>query len=278
VVTVSSTLSAFMDWEDRRPAVVFGDGAGAVVIQATDQPVGIMAEVLGCYYSSRDVLRIKGIGTAYANAGVTLGTTAWDFNGAEVFRQAVLGMTTAAKDVLAKSGLTNQNIDLIIPHQANLRILQAVARRLGVSMAKVFTHIRERGNLSSASIPVAFVDALEQGRLSPSSRVLVPAFGGGMTWSAHVVQWGDRSTPLGSSTVALPPTQKTGLELVQDLRERKGAKPGPDLPEVSYPPRAVRLPTPALATAKPDRPPGPHIDVGEKRRIPATVAMEVGAK
>jgi 3-oxoacyl-[acyl-carrier-protein] synthase-3 len=245
--------------------------------------VGIMAEVLGCYYSSRDVLRIKGIGTAYANAGVTLGTTAWDFDGAEVFRQAVRGMTTAAKDVLVKVGLTDQDIDLIVPHQANLRIIEAVARRLGVSMTKVFTHVRERGNLSSASIPVAFVDALEQGRLSPNSRVLVPAFGGGMTWSAHVVQWGDRSTPLGASAVTLPPTQKTGLELVQDLRKRKGGKPGRDSPEITYPQRPEHLPMPANALAKPGRQPAaqnpkPSVDVGSGRRLPAVAALRVGSE
>jgi 3-oxoacyl-[acyl-carrier-protein] synthase-3 len=283
VVIGSDTLSAFMDWEDRRPSVVFGDGAGAVVMQATDQPVGIMAEVLGCYYSSRDVLRIKGIGTAYANAGVTLGTTAWDFDGAEVFRQAVLAMTSAANDVLAKGGLTDHDIDLIIPHQANLRILEAVARRLGVSMTKVFTHIRERGNLSSASIPVALVDALEQGRLMPNSRVLVPAFGGGMTWSAHVVQWGDRSTPLGASAVTLPPTQMTGLELVHELRKRKGGKPGRDLPEISYPQRAVHLSMPATALAQQGRQPAAHnpqpsIDVGAGQRFSPVTAVEVGAK
>jgi 3-oxoacyl-[acyl-carrier-protein] synthase-3 len=234
VIVGSDTLSAFMDWDDRRPSVVFGDAAGAVVLRATDQPVGIMGEVLGCAYESRDVLRIKGIGSAYANAGVTFGTTAWDFDGPEVFRQAVHAMTVAAKKVLEKTALTDEDIDLVVPHQANLRIIEAVARRLGTSMEKVFTHVLERGNLSSASMPVAIVEALEKRRVRPGARLLLPGFGGGMTWSAHVIQWGERVSPLGTSNIGLPPTTKTGLDLVQSLRARKGAKPGAALPEASY--------------------------------------------
>lgn len=234
VVIGADTLSAFMDWDDRRPSIVFGDAAGAFVLRATDQPVGIVGEVLGCVYDSRDVLRIKGIGSAYANSGVTLGTTAWDFDGREVFRQAVHSMTAASKQVLEKTALTNDNIDLVVPHQANLRIIEAVARRLDTSMEKVFTHVLERGNLSSASMPVAVVEALEKKRVAPEARLLLPGFGGGMTWSAHVIRWGKRVSPLESSEVRLPPTSKTGLELVQSLRERKGLKPGSALPEASY--------------------------------------------
>ena len=234
VVVGSDTLSAFMDWTDRRPSVVFGDAAGAVVLRATNQPVGIMGEALGCVYESRDVLRIKGIGSAYANAGVTFGTTAWDFDGPEVFRQAVHAMTVASKKVLEKTALTNEDIDLVVPHQANLRIIEAVARRLRTSMGKVFTHVLERGNLSSASMPVAIVDALEKKRITPGARLLLPGFGGGMTWSAHVIQWGMRVSELGTSEVCLPPTTKTGLDIVQSLRARKGVPPGPLLPETSY--------------------------------------------
>jgi 3-oxoacyl-[acyl-carrier-protein] synthase-3 len=223
-----------MDWTDRRPSVVFGDAAGAVVLRATDQPVGIMGEALGCVYESRDVLRIKGIGSAYANAGVTFGTTAWDFDGPEVFRQAVHAMTVAAKKVLEKTNLTDADIDLVVAHQANLRIIEAVARRLRTPMGKVFTHVLERGNLSSASIPVAIADALEKKLIKPGGLLLLPAFGGGMTWSAHVVKWGRRVSALGTSEACLPPTTKTGLDIVQGLRARKGTPPGPLLPETSY--------------------------------------------
>jgi 3-oxoacyl-[acyl-carrier-protein] synthase-3 len=223
-----------MDWDDRRPSVVFGDAAGAVVLRATNEPLGILGEALGCAYDSRDVLRIKGIGSAYANAGVTFGTTAWDFDGPEVFRQAVHAMSAASKQVLEKTALTGEEIDLVVPHQANLRIIEAVARRLGTSMEKVFTHVLERGNLSSASMPVAVVDALEKKRVTPGAILLLPGFGGGMTWSAHIIRWGERVSPLGSSQVQLPATSKSGLDLVRSLRERKGVKPGPALPEASY--------------------------------------------
>lgn len=234
VVVGADTLSAFMDWDDRRPSVVFGDAAGAVVLRATEEAVGIVGEALGCAYESRDVLRIKGMGSAYANAGVTFGTTAWDFDGPEVFRQAVHAMAAASKQVLEKTGLTDEEIDLIVPHQANMRIIEAVARRLGTSMDKVFTHLLERGNLSSASMPVAVVEALEKKRVKPWAQLLLPGFGGGMTWSAHVIRWGKRVSPLGSSDVRLPATSKTGLDIVQSLRERKGLKPEPALPEASY--------------------------------------------
>jgi len=101
-------------------------------------------------------------------------------------------------------------------------------------MEKVFTHVLERGNLSSASMPVAIVDALEQKRVNPGAQLLLPGFGGGMTWSAHVIRWGKRVSPLGSSQVQLPATSRTGLDLVRSLRERKGQKPAPSLPEASY--------------------------------------------
>lgn len=234
VVIGSDTLSAFMDWDDRRPSVVFGDAAGAVVLRATDEPVGILGEALGCVYESRDVLRIKGMGSAYANAGVTFGTTAWDFDGPEVFRQAVHAMAAASKRVLEKTCLTEREIDLVVPHQANMRIIEAVARRLGTPMAKVFTHVLERGNLSSASMPVAIVEALERKRVLPGAQLLLPGFGGGMTWSAHIIRWGKRVSPIGSSQAKLAPSSKTGLDLVRSLRERKGLRPGPGLPEASY--------------------------------------------
>lgn len=252
VVIGSDTLSTFMDWNDRRPAVVFGDGAGAVVLKATAEPLGIVGEKLGCAYRSRDVLRIKGIGAAYANAGVTFGTTEWDFDGREVFRQAVAAMTSGAKQVLKKVDYASEDIDLFIPHQANFRIIEAVARRLGAPMEKVFTHLEQCGNLSSASIPVALVDALEQGRVRPNCRILVPAFGGGMTWSAHIIRWGDRTVSLGASAVDLRPCDKTGLELIHSLRARKDVAPASDLPNAIYSGSRIASPI-AVSAEKHDR-------------------------
>jgi len=282
VVIGSDTLSAFMDWDDRRPSIVFGDAAGAVVLRATSQPRGILGEVLGCLYDNRDVLRIKGIGTAYANAGLTLGTTEWDFDGPEVFKQAVHAMVQGSQIVLSKVKCGLAEIDLVIPHQANLRIIESVSRRLGADTAKVFTDLELMGNLSSASIPVALVDALEQGRVKPFGRVLMPAFGGGMTWSAHVIQWGDRVTPLSQSLVRLRPGNKTGLEIVQELRRRKGVKPLKTLPESAYgtittqdlPPGIVEKPA-KLRIAADAR---VVENVGSNATIPAEKYVEVGSK
>jgi 3-oxoacyl-[acyl-carrier-protein] synthase III len=246
VVIGADTLSAFMDWGDRRPSVVFGDAAGAVVIKATANPVGIVAERLGCVYGSRDVLRIKGIGSAYANSGLTFGTTEWDFDGPEVFRQAVLSMSAGAREVLLKAGCSLSDIDLVIPHQANLRIIQAVARRLRTPMDKVFTHLEMRGNLSSASVPVAMVDALQQGRITPHCQLLIPAFGGGMTWSAHVIKWGERTASIGKSEAALSPSKATGLDIVRALQAQKGDAPREELPEARYSPS--RNTSPAATT------------------------------
>jgi 3-oxoacyl-[acyl-carrier-protein] synthase-3 len=231
-----------MDWDDRRPSVVFGDAAGAVVVKATSNPVGIVAERLGCVYESRDVLRIKGLGTAYANAGLTFGTTEWDFDGREVFRQAVQSMSDGAREVLLKADCDLSDIDLVIPHQANLRIIQAVARRLSAPMDKVFTALEMCGNLSSASIPVAIVDALEQGRITPHCRLLIPAFGGGMTWSAHIIKWGERTAPIGGTEMELSPSNVTALELVRALRAKKGAPPDRKLPEACYSPAPTKTP------------------------------------
>jgi 3-oxoacyl-[acyl-carrier-protein] synthase III len=234
VVIGSDTLSSFMDWDDRRPSVVFGDGAGAVVLHATDERRGIIGEKLGCIYEKRDVLRIKGIGAAYANEDLTYGTTEWDFDGREVFRLAVNSMTGSSKMLLNQIGFANADVDLVIPHQANLRIVEAVARRLNMPMGKIFVNLERCGNLSSASIPVAIVDALEEGKILPNSTVLVPAFGGGMTWSAHLIRWGSRVTSCGTSVVRLSETSQSGLDLVRALRDRKGNAPSGHLPASKY--------------------------------------------
>jgi 3-oxoacyl-[acyl-carrier-protein] synthase III len=234
LVIGADTMSSYLDWNDRRPSILFGDGAGAVVLRRTGAPTGVLGEVLGCNYESRDVLRIRGIGSAYANRGVTLGTVAWDFDGPEIFRLAVHGMASAARKVLSKCGYSIRDVDIVIPHQANLRIVQAVAQRLNLAMDQIFTNIELHGNLSSASIPVAIAEALENGRIQPGNLLLIPAFGGGMTWSAHIVLWSDRVLPIAKSEVELTPSDKTAMELVRSLRLRK-AMAGVQAPEPTLP-------------------------------------------
>jgi 3-oxoacyl-[acyl-carrier-protein] synthase-3 len=117
--------------------------------------------------------------------------------------------------VLASQGYTPEDVDLVVPHQANLRIIEAVAKRVGAPMERVFVNVHRYGNMSSGTVPVALVEALEEGRVAPNSLLLLPAFGAGLTWCAHLVRWGDRVTPKGTSDVELPPSDRTALEIVQ---------------------------------------------------------------
>ena len=215
-------ISPYMDWSNRNVAVLFGDGAAAVVIQASDEPQGVIAEKLGCYADARHTLRVRGMGAAWCNHDLQLGDTRWDFDGQEIFKRAVVGMSEASASAMQRAGVDTSQIDLVVPHQANLRIIEAVAKRAGVPMDRVFVTVQRYGNMSSATVPVALVDALEEGRVKPGSLLLTPAFGGGLTWCAHVIRWGNRVTPLGTCDLELPPCDSTGVELVQDIIRRKG--------------------------------------------------------
>jgi 3-oxoacyl-[acyl-carrier-protein] synthase-3 len=221
LVVGAEAPSPFMDWDNRNIAVLFGDGCGAVVLEATHREEGLLAERLGCYGDSRHILDIRGVGARYANQGIPLGYASWSFDGQEIFKKAVIGMTQASQEALARRGLAVADVDLVVPHQANLRIIDAVGKRLGVDPSKVFVNVQRYGNMSAATVPVALVEALEEGRVRPGATLLLPAFGGGLTWCAHVVRWGERVTPLGRSDVDLPPCDRTGLEIVNDLRARR---------------------------------------------------------
>jgi len=221
VVLGGELISAFMDWRNRGVAVLFGDGCAAVVLQATDREEGLLGERLGCDSGARNTLVVEGMGTRYANYTRMYGDTNWIFDGQEIFKRAVIGMSGACSDVLAARHITPDDIDLVVPHQANLRIIEAVAKRAGVSMERVFVNVQRYGNMSAATVPVALVEALEEGRVLPNSLLLLPAFGAGLTWCAHLVRWGERVTPLGTSDAALPPCDRTALELVQEYLRRK---------------------------------------------------------
>lgn len=214
-------ISQYMDWDNRNVAVLFGDGAAAVVLQASEQALGVIAEKLQCYADARQILRVRGMGTMYANLGVQFGQTRWDFDGQEIFRKAVQGMGDASLDVMQRAGVTMDDIALVVPHQANLRIIDAVAKRAGAHPDKLFLTVQKYGNMSSATAPVALVEAVETGRVAPDSLLLMPAFGGGLTLSAHLLRWGPRTTPLAHSDADLPPCPKTALELVNDIRAQK---------------------------------------------------------
>jgi 3-oxoacyl-[acyl-carrier-protein] synthase-3 len=208
-------VSPLMDWSNRNVAVLFGDGCAAVVLQATTREEGVLADKLGCSSSARDILKVHGMGSRYANRGWALGDTDWVFDGPEIFKRAAVGMSRACETVLAARGLASGDVDLVVPHQANLRIIEAVVKRAGIPMERCFVNIHRYGNMSAATVPVALVEALEEGRIQPGCNLLLTGFGAGLTWSAHVVKWGQRTVPLGHSDVQLPPCERTALEMVQ---------------------------------------------------------------
>ncbi len=223
VVIGVELVSRYMDWSNRNVAVLFGDGAAAVVLQASDREEGVLGSVLGCDAEARATLRIRGFGCGYANRGITLGDTLWDFDGPQIFKRAVKGMSEASAKVMALCGVTADQVDLCIPHQANLRIIEGVAKYAGVPMEKVMLTVHKYGNMSAATVPVALVDALEEGRVRPGATLLMPAFGAGLTFCSLVVKWGDRVTPRGTSDRALPPATQTALEMVNDIRAQQDA-------------------------------------------------------
>ena len=223
LVLGAEVISPFIDWSDRNIAVLFGDGGAAVVLQATDAEEGLLAERLGCYGESREILRVHGMGAAYAHQNRVIGRTEWQFEGQEIFKKAVHGMALACGEALAKLGKTAADVDLVIPHQANMRIIEAVAKKTGVPMEKVYTNVHRYGNMSAGTVPVALCEALEEGRVKPGSLLLMPSFGAGLTFTGHVVRWGQRVTPLGTTSVDLPPDNQTALEIVQRYRRIKAA-------------------------------------------------------
>lgn len=211
-------ISRYMDWSNRNVAVLFGDGAAAVVLQPTEREEGMLGAVLGCDAEARASLRVRGFGCTYAGLDISFGDTIWDFDGQVIFKRAVHAMSEASVRVLRERGLSAADVDIVVPHQANLRIIEAVAKYAGVPMEKVMLTVQKYGNMSAATVPVALVEALDEGRVAPGANILIPAFGGGLTYCALLVKWGERVTPLGTSDRELPPLTRTALEMVNEVR------------------------------------------------------------
>ncbi len=226
LVIGAELISPFMDWSDRDVAVLFGDGAAAVVLQATQQPAGLLAEKLGCYADARETLRVHGMGGRYANRGVLYGVTRWQFHGQEIFKRAVQGMAAACAEALERASFSAADVDLLVPHQANLRIIEAVARRAHMPLDRVYVNVQRYGNMSAATVPVALCEALEEGRVRPGALLLMPGFGGGLSYCAHLIRWGERTTAVRASDVQLPANHRSALDLIRECRDRK-TRPAP---------------------------------------------------
>jgi 3-oxoacyl-[acyl-carrier-protein] synthase-3 len=176
----TDTLARITDWDDRNTAVLFGDGSGAVVLEAVDGP----GQLLGW--------DIDADGTAERLLFAELGGNL-QMDGREVFRRAVRIMVDSARKSMAHAGVTADDLALVVPHQANIRIIEAACNRLGVPMERAATVLHRTGNTSSASIPLALADSLDAGRVKPGDLVLLVGFGAGMTAASAIIRWGGNS-------------------------------------------------------------------------------------
>ena len=216
LVIGAERITWFLNWSLRDTAVLFGDGAGAVVLEPSEEETGLLASHLGCEGDALDALIIYNFGTAGNRFVENYGNFNVNFDGREIFKRAVRGMAKEVRQVLADLELSNDDIDLIIPHQANARIIESLAHHLSVPMSQVVLNIQNYGNTSAATIPVAMVEALAEGRIKPGDRLLMAAFGAGLTRGAGMIRWGERVTPLGESDAELPPCDQTALELMSE--------------------------------------------------------------
>ncbi len=214
LVIGSERVTWFLNWEVRDTAVLFGDGAGAVVLEPSEMETGLLFSHLGCEGEAADALHLPNFGTAKNRHAEGFNQLEHHFDGREIFRRAVKGMAQETQIVLDQLGLTQGDIDLIIPHQANLRIIESLAKYLSVDMSKVEVNIQHYGNTSAATIPVAMVEALEAGRIKAGDRILLAAFGAGLTRAAGLLRWGKRTTALGYCDAELPPCKNTALEIM----------------------------------------------------------------
>jgi 3-oxoacyl-[acyl-carrier-protein] synthase III len=187
----AEVFSRILDFTDRQTCVLFGDGAGATVIQASERP-GIEGTVLGADGTAAEILLMPAGGSREPATTETVEKARHRIqmpNGREVFKRAVTEMAAACREVLEKNGHTPDDVDLLIPHQANARIMVAVAERLGIPLDRAVVDVAEVGNTSAASIPIALDRAYRAGRMRDGDLVLFTSFGAGLTWGATVIRW-----------------------------------------------------------------------------------------
>ncbi|MGA0301509.1 MAG: beta-ketoacyl-ACP synthase III [Paracoccaceae bacterium] len=187
LVIGAETFSRLMDWTDRSTCVLFGDGAGALVLEAaegegTSKDRGILSVDLNSDGSYRDIL--------YVDGGVSTGQTGYlRMEGKEVFRHAVEKLSETAETAMSRAGVGADEIDWVVPHQANIRIINSTARKMGVPMTKVVATVQDHGNTSAASIPLALSVAKQNGQLKENDLIVTEAIGGGLAWGALVIRW-----------------------------------------------------------------------------------------
>ena len=241
VVIGSETTSRVLDWSDRGTCIIFGDGAGAVVLQGSDVPGGILASTLRSDGSGGDLLQLP---TAHRTPMPVIGTR-WNgqapmqsvitMNGRQVFRFATRVIANSIEDTLAKAELTVDDVSLIVPHQANTRIIDSAAKKLKISPEQFYMNIESVGNTSAASIPIALVDAVADRRLKPNDNVVFIGFGGGLTWATAVIKWAAQPVELTdwqrrwrSARYIFASIRSRYRQIARRLGARLGGSPTPD--------------------------------------------------
>jgi len=191
LVVGTETLSRFVDWKDRGTCILFGDGAGAFVLQASDRPGGVLSAVMHSDGSGGDSLSLPAGGSRYPATEATVheGKHYIKMDGKAVFRFATRVMASATQEVMDAAGLTVEQVRWIVPHQANIRIIEAAARGLKLPMDRFVVNLDKYGNTSTASIPIAMVEALEKGQIKQGDKLVMVGFGGGLTWGALAAEW-----------------------------------------------------------------------------------------
>lgn len=196
LVIGAETMSRVMDWNDRGTCILFGDGAGAVVLKGSSVPGGVLASTLRSDGTGGELLSLPAIyhnpqlpslGPEFSHNGHKQNTVSMD--GRQVFRFATNVLSSSILNTLEKADLTLDDVALIVPHQANKRIIESAAKRLKISTDRFYLNVSRAGNTSAASIPMALCDAVNEGRLKPDDNVVFVGFGGGLTWAASVVKW-----------------------------------------------------------------------------------------
>ncbi len=194
LVIGAETMSRILDWQDRSTCILFGDGAGAVVLAASEIEGGVKSSVLRSDGAGSDLLAIPSVGSidAAESRGGVNGNQLYKMTmaGGEVFRFATRVVNDSIEQASALAGIGVEDIDLVIPHQANHRILQAAARKLGIDIKKFMSNVEYYGNTSAASIPIALCEAIEQKRIQEKDHIALVGFGGGLTWASMIIQWG----------------------------------------------------------------------------------------
>ncbi|MEI7643214.1 MAG: beta-ketoacyl-ACP synthase III [Chloroflexales bacterium] len=192
LLIAADIFTHLIDWSDRNTCVLFGDGAGAVVLQATEERLGLLSAQIGADGGGETMMAVDAGGTRMPATADLLaqGRQYVYMNGREIFKHAVREMCDSATRVVEEAGLSLSDISLVIPHQANVRIIDAVTKRLGLPADRVVVNLTRYGNTSAASVPIALYEAVQQGRVKDGDYLLLTAFGGGLTWGSTVIRWG----------------------------------------------------------------------------------------